>query len=92
MLAVDAGRLSEAETALGQAERAGAPGRDTSMGRALLYRAERLPERVDRELRPLVRSDPEFRPAVELFLQNARERGSEREALDFLRESSRRLS
>lgn len=92
MLAVDAGQLSDAESALAQAERAGAPGRDTSMGRALLYRAERLPDRVDRELRPLVRSDPGFRPAVELFLQNARERGAEREALDFLRESSHRPS
>ncbi|MEP6768374.1 MAG: tetratricopeptide repeat protein [Acidobacteriota bacterium] len=92
MLAVDAGQLPEAETALEGAERAGAPGRDTSMGRALLYRAERLPDRVDRELRPLVRSDPGFRPAVELFLQNARERGAEREAIDFLRQNSHQPS
>lgn len=92
MLAIESGQLSEAGTALAHAERTGAPGRDTSMGRALLYRAERLPERVDRELRPLVRSDPGFRPAVELFLLNARERGVEREALDFLRESSHRHS
>ncbi|MEO8190165.1 MAG: tetratricopeptide repeat protein, partial [Acidobacteriota bacterium] len=92
MLALDTGNLGQADTALREAERTGAAGRDTSLGRALLYRAERLPDRVDRELRPLVRSDPGFRPAVELFLENARQRGAEREALDFLRERAHRPS
>lgn len=92
MLALDSGRLSEADAALDRAVSSGAAARDTSMARALLYRAERRPDRVDRELRPLVRSDPGFRPAVELFLQNARERGAEREALDFLRQSTHRPS
>lgn len=92
MLALESGRLAEAEAALDHAVSSGAAPRDTSMARALLYRAERRLDQVDRELRPLVRSDPGFRPAVELFLQNARERGTEREALAFLRQNTHHAS
>ena len=88
MHAMASGNLAEAETDLERAERAGSPGRDTTMARAILFRAERRLDKADGALRPLVRADPAFRPAVELFLQNARDRGAEREALDFLRRAS----
>jgi len=62
------------------------------MARAILFRAQRRLDRADGVLRPLVLADPGFRPAVQLFLENARERGAEREAMDFLRRATQRSS
>jgi hypothetical protein len=62
------------------------------VARAILFRAQRRLDRADSVLRPLVLADPGFRPAVELFLENARERGAEREAADFLRRATQRAS
>ena len=92
MLAISSHDLTEAETDVTHAEAAGSPPRDTAMARAVIFRAERRLDRADGILRPLVLADPDFRPAVELFLENARERGAEREADDFLRRATQRAS
>jgi hypothetical protein len=62
------------------------------MARAILFRAQRRFDRDDGILRPLVLADPGFRPAIELFLENARERGAETEAMDFIRRAAARAS
>ena len=60
------------------------PGR-SGMARALLWRLRGRLDQADEVLRRVLVLDRNYKPAAALLLQNARARGKESEALDYLR-------
>jgi Flp pilus assembly protein TadD/4-amino-4-deoxy-L-arabinose transferase-like glycosyltransferase len=85
MLSIEAGDPGAAEEALGQAESLGADARPLGMARALLWRLRGRFDQADQVLRRVLVLDRNYKPAAALLLQNARARGKESEALDYLR-------
>jgi len=85
MLRIEAGQLDAAEESLRRAETLGADPRPLGMARALLCRSRGEFEQADGILRRVLARDRNYKPAAALLLQNARARGRENEALDYLR-------
>ena len=85
MLRLDTGDPDAAEEALRRAESLGADARPLGMARAVLWRLRGRFDQADQVLRQVLVLDRNYKPAAALLLQNARARGKENEALDYLR-------
>jgi tetratricopeptide (TPR) repeat protein len=84
MLRIEAGELDAAEQSLRRAETLGADPRPLGLARALLCRSHGQLAEADGILRRVLARDRDYKPAAALLLQNARARGKENEALDYL--------
>ena len=84
MLALDAGNAALAEEALGRAQSLVGDAPALGLGWALLERLKGNPAGADARLRDVLRRNPGFQQAAQLFVANATEMGRRDEAISFL--------